>query len=106
MNKIFRKNKKGDVPVMILVIGIFALCALAILSFYFVKFKALKSFEGYIAVEKVNSLAEEYEFYTNVGLNQENADIATGVQNCDGGRCLIVVRDSGEREIRVVYPLK
>ncbi|MEK6926325.1 MAG: hypothetical protein AABW50_03540 [Nanoarchaeota archaeon] len=99
-------NKRGDVPVMILVLGVFLICAIALLSFYFVNFKALKNFQGYLAVEEANSLAEEYTFYKSIGLNQEISEKAIGIENCDEGKCIQVIRIASGKEIKVIYPLK
>lgn len=48
------KNKRGDIPVTILVIGIFAVCTLAILSFLHSSFLLNKSFVGIDFMEEAN----------------------------------------------------
>jgi len=47
-------NRKGDLPVTILVIGVFALCALALLSFFYSSYQINKSFVGVETIEKAN----------------------------------------------------
>ena len=104
MNKRF--YKKGDVPVMILVLGVFVVCALALLSFYFVKFDVLKDFQGYLVVEEANSFADEYYFYQNVGVNPQDAEKAANVQPCSGGKCVVVKKTFDGKDIVVAYPLR
>ncbi len=48
------KNKRGDIPVTILVIGIFMVCTLAILSFLNSSLLLNKSFVGVDIMEKAN----------------------------------------------------
>lgn len=66
------KIKKGDIPVTILVIGVFAVCTLALLSFVDSTYKTGENFEKINLVEKANSNEEAYLFYKNSGsLNNE-----------------------------------
>lgn len=51
MNKM---NKRGDLPVTILVIGVFGVCTLAILSFVYSSFLLHKSLIGVEIIEKAN----------------------------------------------------
>lgn len=65
MIKEFEKDKKGDIPVTILVIGVFAICSLAILTFFISDFRISNSFVGLEIMDKVNTLSEEYIFYSS-----------------------------------------
>jgi len=58
-----RQNKKGDVPITILVVGVFALCTLALITFYFAEIKIQNAFSGLNVAENVNSIAEQLNFY-------------------------------------------
>lgn len=49
-----KKNKRGDLPVTVLVIGVFGVCILALLSFVHSSFKIQKSFVGVEIMEKAN----------------------------------------------------
>ena len=60
------KNKKADIPVMVLVIGVFAICCLAILSFVKIEGDIKESFESIELIEKLNSEMERYFFYKNL----------------------------------------
>lgn len=64
-------NKKGDVPITVLVLGVFVICSLALLSFYASSFNVGKSFEGVDLTEKMNSKINEYNFYKSQGLSDD-----------------------------------
>lgn len=69
------KNKKGDIPITILVIGIFAVCTLAILSFKFMDIKITKGFyESIEAIEEMNSQIQEYYFYKNAQVGDSDIE--------------------------------
>lgn len=70
------KNKRGEVPIIFLVLGVVAICALAILSFIIGGSKINHEFEGVGAVQEMNSAIEVNEFYKNVGM--ENPEIVDG----------------------------
>jgi hypothetical protein len=55
-------NKKGDLPVTILVIGVFAICGLALLSFFNSTIQIKKSFVGIDLMEEMNYKIEEGNF--------------------------------------------
>ena len=61
-------NKKGDLPIVILVIGVFVVCTLTLLNFYFEGFKDNNFFEGVVLVEKVREFSEELKFYDRLKL--------------------------------------
>jgi hypothetical protein len=56
------KNNRGDIPITILVIGVFAICAFAIISFVFSSISLRNSFVGIDIVENVNNKIEFKEF--------------------------------------------
>jgi hypothetical protein len=49
-----KNNRRGDIPITILVIGIFAVCTLAILSFISSTISLRNSFVGIDLIEKMN----------------------------------------------------
>lgn len=55
-------NKKGDIPVTILVIGVFAICVLAIFSFIQAADNFNSNFRGVGLIETVNAIEEEIRF--------------------------------------------
>jgi hypothetical protein len=54
------KNKRGDVTITVLVIGVFALCTLAMVSFYYASFEVRDASTGLGEMEKMNSNIEKY----------------------------------------------
>ena len=56
-------TKKANVSVTILVIGILAVCDLALISFIVSKTSVRESFTGVALMEKMNSQIEDYSFY-------------------------------------------
>ena len=52
-NKI-RRDKRGDIPTTILVLGVFVVCMLAILTFVYSDIKTKSSFSGIKIIEKAN----------------------------------------------------
>lgn len=90
------KNKKADIPVMILVMGVFAICILAILSFNFSPKGNTSLFVGPYLLEDVSSIAEQINFYESEGINFEylmNKSIA------DSGADLEIKKDLDGRYI-------
>ena len=69
--KISSINKKGDLPVTLLVIGIFAVCAFALLTFFISDFKISNSFAGPNKMMNINAYADEYMFYKNAGMSDD-----------------------------------
>ncbi len=64
------KNKKADIPVTILVIGIVAVCVLAIISFVI---SGSSNQTGVEAFEEIDSYVEKFYFYLNAGFSEEEA---------------------------------
>lgn len=58
MNKKYKMNKKGDLPVTILVIGVLIVCTLALISFLHSSSKVGKAFHGINLVEEANTRIE------------------------------------------------
>jgi hypothetical protein len=56
-----KKDKRGDLPVAILIIGVFGVCILAIFSFMYSSFKIHQSFIGVEIMEKANVQIESQD---------------------------------------------
>jgi hypothetical protein len=74
------ENKRGDIPVTILVIGVVVLCFLAIISFYIYDGSAKKSFEVVEVVEQIKLQKEKIEFYENIGINRGEINEILGIE--------------------------
>jgi hypothetical protein len=57
------KNKRGDIPIVILVIGVFVVCTLALLSFFNSSIQVKNSFVGIDLIEEMNSQVEKSQFF-------------------------------------------
>lgn len=67
MDNSFRKkirNKRGDIPITVLVIGVIAVCCMALFSFSLSTTKIRDSFVGLGMMEKINSQIENKTFYS------------------------------------------
>ncbi len=85
------KNKHGDIPIMILVIGVVALCGLVIASFFISDINIKAKPFGVGLVEEVNSNVEKFYFYLNLGDSNEVAAEKIGAKIEDD---LLVVKKS------------
>jgi len=84
------KNKRGDIPVTILVIGVVAICGLALLSFFSSSFKLEKSFTNVPVMEELNVKIDEYNFYKNNSIPRETIDEILDIRDDRGTRYLFV----------------
>ncbi len=57
-----KKNKRGDIPLTVLIIGVFAVSILAVLSFTYSTYKMNKSFVGIEIMENANFQLEKNNF--------------------------------------------
>ncbi|MCK9568295.1 lytic transglycosylase domain-containing protein [Candidatus Pacearchaeota archaeon] len=68
------KNKRGDIPVIILAIAVFVICSVALASFYSSDIDVRNSFVGIGQVQKLNAQIEENYFYgtelSEVGISE------------------------------------
>lgn len=69
----FIKNRKGDISITILVLGVLIVSALALLSFYLAGISGKETLNRISILNKVNSISEEAKFYKNpeIGKNPE-----------------------------------
>ena len=65
-------NKKGNIPIIILVLGVLIVCGLALLSFYNSNLKVSNNFVGVKLIEKLSSQIEvnQYQGKSVDGLNE------------------------------------
>lgn len=94
-----KQNKKGNIPVTILVIGVFAICTLTILSFIVFSYNTSKHFVGPGLIETILSMEEELKFNNNpYSFNQNGVRITTTNNNIEGnytlenGKVLVSIR--------------
>lgn len=90
MEKTKRLNKRGDIPITILVIGVLAVCLLAILSFYFSDRAVKNTFVSIDLPEKVAIEVEKISFYKNIGMSQEEIEQLLGVKADIQGKFILL----------------
>jgi hypothetical protein len=73
-------NRKGDVSITILVIGVFVICALAIVSFILFNQQVQNGFVNMGIFENLSAQVENYYFYINSGLSPQQAASNVGAQ--------------------------
>lgn len=86
------KNKKGDIPIVILVIGILLVCILTIASFNVSSLKVEKNFDVQI-VKEVNLIREKADIYKNLGFTAEEIDSILGIRKDEQGRYIFLERE-------------
>lgn len=64
-------NKKSSIPVTLLVIGVFALCAFALFTFFMSEFKFSNSFVVVDFVRQANLQSEEFLYYLNKNVPED-----------------------------------
>jgi len=82
MLKNLLKNKRGDIPITIFVIGVLAICILAIFSFYSSKRDVESDFSSLSAIEKVLITKEKISFYNeSLEFTQEQMKEIFGIKD-------------------------
>ena len=92
-------NKRGDIPIVILVVGVFLVCILAITSFFVSNNSVKNSFPVINTVEAASLLKEKISFYENLGYNEEQIKTLLNLQEDSQGN-LVFSRD----DVKVIFP--
>lgn len=74
------QDKKADISITILVLGVFAICAVAIISFIIVGSSSSNTFSGPETIENLSSNLENFYFYINAGYSPQDAANMIGAQ--------------------------
>ena len=74
------KNKKGDVPVMILVLGVFVICTLTLISLYISGDKFKGGFSSIDVLENATSIENQIRFYENIGYSSDQIKDILGIE--------------------------
>lgn len=85
------KNKRGDIPVTILVLGIVMVCILAITSFNVSSLKVQENFDTQI-VKEITLIKEKADFYSNLGFAKEEIDSVLNIKYDSQGRYVLLER--------------
>ncbi|KKQ78698.1 MAG: hypothetical protein UT01_C0062G0003 [Candidatus Daviesbacteria bacterium GW2011_GWA1_38_7] len=76
------KNKRGDIPITILVLGVVAICILAILSFYLSAQKVKSGFD-IEPVKEAKLIKDKIIFYQNFGHSNTEINDILGITETD-----------------------
>ena len=94
-----KPNKRGDIPVTILVMGVVLICILAIVSFYISDRAAKKGFDIEL-VEKAAIMGEKISFYKeSLGFSEAQVEEMFGVKSDELGKHILLEQE----HIRVRY---
>ncbi len=80
------KNKRGDIPVTILVVGVVAICIMAIFSFYFSSQSVKNSLNSVGIIQKASVTADKIALYKNLGFTNYEIDYLFSVQQDSSGK--------------------
>ena len=86
MIKTRRMNKRGDIPITILVIGVLAVCLLAIVSFYISDRATKNTLKSIDIIEKIALEKEKMSIYSSTGMSQQEIDELFGVKTDAQGK--------------------
>lgn len=77
-------NNKGNIPVTMLVIGVFALCSLALLTFFVSDFRVSNTFVGIQVMQEMSGALDEYNFYKSEGVPVDTIEKFYNLTEKDG----------------------
>ena len=88
-------NKKGDLSIVILVLGVFFICMMVLGSFYFFQNRMNRTFAGTDIIEKAVAIEDKYYFYKNTGkFTEQKIEDILGIQRDEfGNRFVYLERD-------------
>lgn len=98
------KSKKGDIPITILVIGIIAICVMAIGSFAIFDSKTKSDLNSAGVVEKAAVNLDKILLYENLGFDQAEVETLLNVQTEPGTNRKYL--EFEQSNIKVIYYLK
>jgi len=89
------ENKKADIPVMILVIGVIGICSLTLLSFFINGSRVSGYFSGVVKMQELSFEIDKYTFYKNLGLSDEEINSKMNILTDSEGQRYIYVEEIG-----------
>ena len=98
-------NKRGDISITLLVLGVFTVCTLTLFSFYISGVDGKETALKVGIVEKINSLAEEIKFYKNpeIGKNPEDVMEIFDAGITEGNINFVGIREGETYKIKSEY---
>lgn len=102
MKKII-KDKHGDIPIVVLVIGVFLVCTMAVGSFYLFGNKIKANSVGIRLIERANADADKYYFYENIGKTDEEIENILKIQRDEEGNKYIYLEEKSAKGFLEVF---
>ena len=96
-----KTKKRGDIPITILVLGVVAICLLAIMSFYTSSQKVKSNFDTG-TINEAKLISEKAALYENLGWSQGEIDSILDIKSDDKGRYILL--DRGDILVRYYLP--
>lgn len=90
IKKLDNWNKRGDIPITILVIGVLAICIIAIFTFYFSDRAVKNNFNSISLIEKASVIKEKISFYRNLGFSEDEISEMFEIKSDALGRYFIL----------------
>lgn len=104
MRKII-KNKKADISITILVIGVFLVCVIVLSSFYFTGLGTEEVLSISTFMEEMNSQIERYNLYKNLQFSDEEIKEILDIRTDSNGDYLYIEGQKG-KIISIKYYLR
>ena len=102
MNKRVYMNHRGDVTILVLIIGIFLVCVIAVVSFWNADNKFKNNFYGINMMEQVNADVEQFYTYINLGYSpQISAQLINAEYIEENGKVVVIIRREIEGKIKI-----
>ena len=86
-------QRKGDIPITILVFGVLTICLIAILSFYFSDRAVKNNFDSIGLIEQAVVIKEKISFYENLGFSEDEISKIFEIKSDAIGRYFILKED-------------
>lgn len=81
-----QKNKRGDIPITILVLGVVLICIVAIFTFYHSSQAVKNSLNSVGILQKAAEIGDKITLYQNLGFSKDQIDKTFFVHQDSGGR--------------------
>jgi len=104
MTKNLLKNKRGDIPITIFVVGVLAICTLAIFSFYFSDRNVKNSLSSVGIIEEILVIKEKIFLYRNLGFSEEEVTEIFGIEDDKIFKTKYISKEQGPITVRYNLP--
>jgi hypothetical protein len=104
MNRKFMNDKRADITIAVLVLGVFAVCTLTLISFYYSSFMIRDPSLGLDVMEEMNSQIEKYN--SPQQYHEDFVRFETSQTDSQGNRFFVIEKiDDNVKLVQVKYYL-